>query len=110
MNITNCKFTDNSGSWKCRLTYFQEGCTNISIVNTTFSGNKIKTQEGGALYFGAGCSNIEIINSTFENNEAATSVVQYILLGNVENFTVNGSFDNNNAKNGDGGAIYLASG
>jgi len=100
VNITNCVFTKNSGSYGGAVSFEENDSS--SITNSTFTNNS--ASDGGAVYFSYSPFS-SITNSTFTNNKAdddGGAVYSY----NSSFFSITNSTFTNNKADDDGGAVY----
>ncbi len=115
LNVTDCKFINNTGSDQGGAIYHYYG--EAIIKNCEFSGNRAIT--GGAVYISSYTDLTEIDGCTFENNEALSGIYAGGAIYNAGTLIVNNSeFTANKAvsrselaydiSGGDGGAIYNA--
>ena len=111
IKITGAEFKNNESSTLGGVFYGNDKATDavITIADATFSGNKAKNGEAGAIYFKAGKWNVT--NTKFENNTATSN--GGAIYANVGTLTVTGgSFSGNVTTAGSvgGGAIYVTAG
>ncbi len=115
LNVTDCKFINNTGSDQGGAIYHYYG--EAIIKDCEFIGNRAIT--GGAVYASSYIDMIEIDGCKFENNEALSGIYAGGAIYNAGPMIVNNSeFISNKAvsrsnlsydiSGGDGGAIYNA--
>jgi hypothetical protein len=82
------------------------GCS-ASITNSTFRGNFVTQQSGGALF---NIANMTVVNSTFSGNDAyynGGAISEPSAGGNL--LVLNSTFNGNTTEAGDANAIYISS-
>ena len=81
-----------------------EGTSTLTLDNATINANGSPAGEGGGLRILAGTTG-SIVNSTVSNNTSNTGAG--MVLGDVGEFTVDGTTINNNTSNGRVGGLWL---
>ena len=125
--INKCTFTENT-AYDAGGAIYKSGSEYLSIDDSTFTGNKAKTDEGGAVY----CAGKAIVSdSTFTSNSADeqggaiyTNYIQFagdvyfikntandhggaVYAVEVSGYIENLYFESNTADDGDGGAFFI---